>query len=684
MCGARGLGASVNELTRHAPIGRIRRRPHREQSRGLPQLYTARKRREIPDLYLADRAEARQGGRFRWFFSTCLAAGVGAIAIAAVILGSLDQKDGPAAMPKLGPREAAPLTVRPAPAPDGLNWTSPKADRLQTAAGAMLAKYVVQETVNQRRGNREYIHHKFYARIAFRLAAVPAAATTAVPPFNPVKLYGGSTGDGADAEGEANRGDAGEVAVKVVELLGSILPSEDGQEMDNQEVADLVGRAANPEAAIRPAFVPEGAEVALQRAAADRARSSPIPLSPNTSVLEKTVIDQDDVADESEGKQVKLKIGRGETIVKLLERMGSDPWQAREMADKVRSVMPDALIVPGLDLELTLVPSLTDPAKSEPSRITIFSGAEHKVTVRRNAAGEFVAQTNPVEVSTVRSEAAAEDGAAASLYASFHHAATLQGLPPEIIQQVLRIHAYETDYRRRARGSDGIELFFDLRDDGKAADNPPSDLLSTAITIGGDTQRYFRFRTPDGIVDYYDESGNNSRKFLMRKPVRSDVDVRFMSGFGLRRHPLLGVVRMHTGVDWAGPVGTPILAAGSGIIEEAGFKGQNGYYVRIRHANGYHTAYSHMLSRFPPDIRDGAKVRQGQVIGYLGNSGLSTGPHLHFEILVSSRFVDPMSIQVPKERRLTGKPLADFQRERARIEDLMRRQPVRVAQIDGR
>ena len=122
----------------------------------------------------------------------------------------------------------------------------------------------------------------------------------------------------------------------------------------------------------------------------------------------------------------------------------------------------------------------------------------------------------------------------------------------------------------------------------------------------------------------------------------------------------------------------PILASGNGIVEEAAHKGYNGNYVRIRHANGYHTAYSHM-SRFASGMEPGVKVRQGQVIGFVGSTGLSSGPHLHFEVLVNSRFVDPMSIQVPRERKLEGKELAEFQKERARIEELMRRAPVMTA-----
>ena len=167
----------------------------------------------------------------------------------------------------------------------------------------------------------------------------------------------------------------------------------------------------------------------------------------------------------------------------------------------------------------------------------------------------------------------------------------------------------------------------------------------------------------------------------MRRPVRGE-DVRITSGFGLRRHPVLQTSRMHTGVDWACAAGTPIMAAGNGTIEEAGRKGEYGNYVRIRHANGYKTAYGHML-RIGNGVAPGVKVRQGQIIGYVGSTGLSSGPHVHFEVLVNKEFVDPMSIQVPRERQLTGKQLADFQKERTRIDALMRRNPVstRVAAV---
>ena len=239
--------------------------------------------------------------------------------------------------------------------------------------------------------------------------------------------------------------------------------------------------------------------------------------------------------------------------------------------------------------------------------------------------------------------------------------------------KILRIHAYETDFRRTILQGDQVEWFFEMR---RQTDGPPKlgELLYTAITTGGEKNSFWRYRTRDGAVEYYDERGHNSKKFLMRKPVRSST-VRLTSGFGFRRHPILKQRRMHTGVDWAGPSGTPILAAGKGVVEVAKRRGAYGNYVRIKHANGYQTAYAHMR-RFGPGIRPGVKVKQGQVIGYIGSTGLSSGPHLHYEVLVNKRHVNPLKMKVPRERLLKGVELAEYKRERQRIDELMKRQPV--------
>jgi len=283
----------------------------------------------------------------------------------------------------------------------------------------------------------------------------------------------------------------------------------------------------------------------------------------------------------------------------------------------------------------------------------------------------------------VRPELTADAAQASSLYYSIYNTVARQGISPDVILQILKIHAYETDFRQRVRAGDAFEFFFDLKEEEKGPEGGLGELLATSITSSGETRKFYRYRTPDGAVDYYDGQGNTSRKFLMRRPVRGE-DVRLTSGFGMRRHPALQILRMHTGEDWACAPGTPIMAAGGGVIEEAGRKGEYGNYVRIRHPNGYKTAYGHML-RFAPGVSAGVKVRQGQVVGYVGTTGLSTGPHVHFEVLVNNSHVDPKSIQVPRERQLEGKQLAEFQKERLRIDEMMRRNPVstKVATAGG-
>jgi murein DD-endopeptidase MepM/ murein hydrolase activator NlpD len=670
---------------RHRPRTRPGVRPHRarsaDQPTGLPHLYRgSRGRGARADVYTADHADSRQSGRFRWLLSTCLAAAVGTVAIVVVIYGSTDPRDSAEGrMPTLD-RIRMDAAVAPMPTPhrpdDGLKWAIGKTDKLQVTTGATSTRFIIHETLKQRRNGREYIYAKPYVRIVSRLAPVPANYSDVIPPFNPLKLYSDSKPVASNrAENEtAQRSD---VAVRVVELLGGFLPGEDGQELDAAEVDDIVQRAS-----VDDADAPEDADGAPTEAgqtpdvAMTSAAEAPAPF---TSVLMKTVVERDDPADDLEGREVRVvKVGSRDTLAKILATSGAESWVVREMLASAESIFPEGNLKAGQEVHITLVPSLDDPAKMEPSRLSVFGdGHEHLLTVSRSPGGDFVASATPPQqeilTTTLRDN---ESSTASTLYASLYHAGLVQQVPGETIQQILRVHASETDFRRRLRADDSAEYFFDLKQEN-GTDGPPGELLYTAITSGGDTSNYYRFRSSDGVVDYYDKDGNNSRKFLMRRPIRGD-DLRLTSGFGVRYHPLLGIRKMHTGVDWAAPIGTPILAAGAGTVEEARHKSYNGNYVRIRHANGYQTAYSHM-SRIAAGMQPGLKVRQGQIIGYVGSTGLSSGPHLHYEVLINTRFVDPLSIQVPRERKLTGKDLADFQRERARIDDLMRRAPVMTA-----
>ena len=607
---------------------------------------------------------------------------VGAVAIAAVILGSLEISGSPGRM-AASLRQTFPKNERVGAArtAGGLGWAIPKSDRLQTTIDAASTRYIVQDSIRERRANREYLHKKPYARVLIRLAAVEPDATATVPPLNPLKLFSvASTGkDSPQGAGTISGPDGGEVTIRVVELLGSILPAEDGQEMEAGEALELVNRMISNEAdraQIRPSFAPEGLDLSRRLGGTGDA------LAAYTTVLHKTSTDGEDVTGEDgEHERVKVKLGRGETLTRLLVRMGADTFQARDMVEAARSILTEASVTAGHEVELTLAPSLSGTGKHDPIGYTVLGpSGEHRVTVGRNAAGEFTVSRTPVAVAP--SSGRVSGAQAMSIYNSLYHGALAQGVLPETVQTVLRLHAYEADFRRRARGSDALEMFFDVKDEDKGADGTLGELLLTSMTVSGTTQRFYRFKDLEGSVDYYDANGNNSRRFLLRKPVRSD-DVRLTSGFGIRFHPLLNQRKLHAGVDWAGPVGTPIVAAGNGTIEEAGYKGQYGNYVRIRHANGYQTAYGHMKN-VASGISAGMRIRQGQVIGYIGSSGLSSGPHLHYEVLVGNRWVDPLAIQVPREKRLSGRQLAAFQRERVRIDDLMRQPPVRVSNLETR
>ncbi len=673
------------ERHRHATVGRVRRLRNADRTHAMGQTRVVRRRGGLKDLYSADNAEARGGGKFRWFFSTCLAATVGSVAIAAAIFGASDphQEGRSGVMPSLRTISAnIQLDAPQAPVPqDGLAWATPKADRLEATTGAMVTRYIVQDSIRERRGSREYIQNKPYARVLARLVAVRADVVGAIPAFNPIRLYGNATPLGESDESPTAGGPNAGVTHRVVELLGSILPTEDGQELDASEVSELVQRArasAREALTMRPGFLPEG--VAQPEPAKQGRTAEPLPS--NTTVLEKVGGEQDDAA-EIEGRQTRShKVGRGDTLQRILQQAGADAQLARGMIEAARGTFTERELTAGFVVDLTLEPSLANPDQLEPNRFAVYDDrGTHRVSVERGAAGEFIASATPLTPGGRASGRESQRSAAASLYAGVYHAAQSQGIDQDMIQHILRLHANETDFRRRARVTDELELFFDLREEGRGEEQL-GELLYSAMTTGGDTQRLFRFRANDGSIDYYDQDGNNSRKFLILSPLRSD-EARLTSGFGVRFHPLLNVRRGHTGVDWAAPIGTPILATGNGVIEEAGPKGQYGNYIRIRHANGYQTAYAH-LSRYASGVSAGVKVRQNQIIGYVGNTGFSTGPHVHYEVLVNNQFVDPMSIQVPRERRLTGRLLAEFQKERARIEDLLRRRPVRVEQVAGR
>jgi murein DD-endopeptidase MepM/ murein hydrolase activator NlpD len=653
-------------------------------------------------LVLGDTGDLPHGSRLKWFVSTCVAAAIGVGAIGAVLYGSIDSEERIESAGKVDKRPVweriwdlerlRPAFAGPRPEVREIEQSALKEDRLPQAIGGMVTRHVIHESDRVRKGAREVVVIHAYTRLTGRLSTSPPLNQANIPAFNPYRLYANlePIDDGSGATGSARGAGDGEFSVKVVELLGGFLPEEDGQELEPDEIAAIVTRSGEELAArneIRQSFPPEGTETAKSATAmlgAKRSATAPkiqdaLDTPPTalaeqaTTVLVKSSADGDEETD-IEGKEVIVeKVSAGDKLQAILQKAGTEIWQAREIADVANTTFPVAQMKDGHEVRMTLVPSPTNIKRRVPVRVTIVADGATKVTVVRSAAGAYVLEGGGAdpEIGTAGSAAGQQ---LATVYTSLYHTLSRQNVPQEMIELILRTNAYDIDFKRRVRPGDTFEMFFDKKEADQSEDTPPGELLFTSISAAGEEKRFYRYRTPDGVVDYYDLEGNNSKRFLMRKPVRGE-EARLSDGFGMRFHPLYRIRKMHTGLDWAAPQGTPILAAGNGVIEEAGRKGGYGNYVRIRHANGYKTAYSHM-QRIAPGAAVEARVRQGQIIGYVGSTGDSTGPHLHFEILVNNSFVDPMRIQVPRERRLAGKDLQDFQKERARIDDLMRRPPV--------
>jgi murein DD-endopeptidase MepM/ murein hydrolase activator NlpD len=656
------------------------------ERRGLPSIFlgeSPKTERELPPVYLCETGPDGVSCRLKWLASTCLAGMVGVCLIGVAIYASMNMADGSGMMSSIKRASLAALQpIRGARlAADGQSPSGAKEDRIQMTDAGFASRHVIHDSVIERQGSREFITIKPYLRIVAGLATEFPQANAELPPFNPFKLYSDATPVGA---GDSAAVQVQAVSTHVVDVPGGLVPPSDQVELRPDEVIELVAEAAEnfayaeqPVAMGEPAA--ENGEARFQLAAYNPADdfTAAVP-SQNTTVIHKSgeEVDEDEGRDPTEdliiGAETKSHtVGRGDTLLSLLIKVGTEPSQAASIIEALEPVFAAKNLMAKQKVEFKLVPAPSDTGQMEPVRVSIFDRhGTHIASVAQNRHGDYAASTEaaPDEGKQQQQQASTR----ATLYESFYRSALEENIPADTILKLLRVHSYDVDFKQKVRPGDAFEVFFDGDED------EVGELLYTAMTVGGETRKFYRFRTPDDTVDYYDELGNSAKKFLMRNPVKGG---RYTSGFGDRRHPLLRYMRMHTGVDYAAPTGTPILAAGDGTVEMVGRNRGYGNYVRIRHANGFATAYGHM-SRFAAGMEEGVSVKQGQIIGFVGSTGMSTGPHCHYEVMVNNDFVNPMTIQVPRGLQLEGRELAAFQKERNRIEAMMQLDPVtsRVAQ----
>jgi murein DD-endopeptidase MepM/ murein hydrolase activator NlpD len=374
------------------------------------------------------------------------------------------------------------------------------------------------------------------------------------------------------------------------------------------------------------------------------------------------------VDDVAEGQprliQQTFKAGNGDTLAALLSRAGAGKdTQAAIIA--LKKHFNPRKFRRGQIVRVSYQPDQGDAATTA-ARIGAFQGfalrpsPTKEIRVQKDEAGSFQAAIvdRPLTTTTAR----AEGKISSSLYVAGKRA----GLPNSALAELIRAYSWDVDFQRDIRKGDAFQVMYDRVSDEDGNLVKSNKISFATLTLSGKTIAAYRFKSSDGHISYYNEKGLSARKALMRTPIDG---ARLSSGFGRRKHPILGYTKRHTGVDFAAPRGTPIYAAGNGSITYAGRKGGYGNYIRIRHNGSYSTAYAHMKG-FARGMRTGKRVNQGQIIGYVGTTGRSTGPHLHYEILHNGRHTNPLRVKMPSGKKLTGKDLKRFKKERKRIDQV--------------
>lgn len=357
-----------------------------------------------------------------------------------------------------------------------------------------------------------------------------------------------------------------------------------------------------------------------------------------------------------------IQLLRGDTLMEALMRAGSTGRDAYLAVESFSKVLDPRRVKAGQEFKIVLGPR---PVR-EPSRtiqtMEVRSDWDRKVIVQRAADGNFAAKAQPMEVDIVptRVRGIITDG----LFPS----AKRSGAPSRAISDFMRVLGFTVDFQRDVREGDEFDLVFNKKVVEETGESRTGELLYAKLRMkrGNKELELTKFQPAGEKAQFFHTNGVSTKALLMKSPIDG---ARMSSGFGMRRHPVLGFSRMHKGIDFAAPTGTPIMAAGTGVVEYIGRHAGYGNFIRIRHQGNYKTAYAHM-SRFNPAMKHGKQVQQGQIIGYVGSTGLSTGPHLHYEIHKGDTPINPTSAKVPTGRWLEGSDLAAFKAQRDRMRSL--------------
>jgi murein DD-endopeptidase MepM/ murein hydrolase activator NlpD len=518
-----------------------------------------------------------------------------------------------------------------------------KGDKLSPLAEAFVsAKQVIRVTSTQRIGDKETSRVRPYARVAVDLVRSSTDRAADVPTFNPIKLMAGDAAAPLETADETG----GDITVSVKDINAVPLESATFIVANTREILNKV-REVSQESQLTAVLNPVGSfRLPASNSNLFTTTLDKTPLEREISALDKTLIAKD-----------------GDTVVSLLLEAGANRDEARAIAAVYNRIGQDLTLKAGNRMRLLFAGNKEGVVQPIRSILNVGKG---DISIVLADDGKYVQLDSKTTIAAAKAATEEEDEneGGFKLYNAIYETGLKQEIPKKVIEEMIRIFTYDTDFNKAVVEGDRLEVFYATEDDMERG-----DVLYASLTSDEETRKYYRYQTPDdNSVDYYDENGKSAKKFLIRKPVADGV---FRSPFGTRRHPILGYSRPHNGVDWSARTGTAIVAAGNGTVDFADWSSGYGRRIEIQHANGYKTTYSHQ-SRFAKGMKEGVRVTQGQIIGYVGNTGLSTGPHLHYEVSVNDRYVDPLRVRVPQGRELNGAVLAEFKKERAKIDNFIK------------
>jgi murein DD-endopeptidase MepM/ murein hydrolase activator NlpD len=564
--------------------------------------------------------------------------------------------------------------------------TSRKSNRLPPVGEANAARQQIPISAITKVGNREVVRKRTLVRVETNLSLSTTELSANIPAFNPQRMLADSDTNAANTENAGAEPDA-EVSFVTRDLAGVLPRVRVAALVAIDDVISRVRDAANWTGSITPSPSPAPAEVRYMVASMGPtakfsyateglddpyanigARSVP----QNVTLLPKTA---SQTTGGTGANERTVTVKKGDSVGNVLRELGATPDEIKAIMAALGAKGRDGALKDGQKLRVLLSP-VVGGQRMQPARVVLSGESGVDAVVALSDMGKYVSfDTQSAETAIAEGSDDDDDSGGVRLYQSIYETALRNQIPRPVVDELIRIYSYDVDFQRKAQPGDSFAVLY-AGDDESASGENKNEVQFAALTVGGETKKYYRYQSSDdGVVDYYDESGKSAKKFLVRKPVADGI---MRSGFGVRKHPVLGYTRAHTGVDWAAPIGTPIYASGNGTIEKMGWEGGYGRYIRMRHANGYETAYGHM-SAFAKGVDVGKNVRQGQIIGFVGSTGLSTGPHLHYEIIINTRFVDPMKVKLPRGRVLDGSALAGFDKERVRLDAYMTQPATRTA-----